>query len=106
MGLLNYNKLNYKEAVKWFEMAARQEHAKALNDLGVCYHNGQGVLKNKEIARGYYKRAADLGIQEANTNIRILFAPPAPEVCYGCKGRRDYGIYGVCPACNGTGISR
>ena len=31
------------EAVKWYRMAAEQNHASAQNNLAVCYNKGQGV---------------------------------------------------------------
>ena len=31
---------NYKEAVKWFKLAAEQDSPKAINHMGVLYDNG------------------------------------------------------------------
>ena len=40
---------NLSEALKWYRKAADQGHAKAQNDLGVLYYEGEGVPKNYKI---------------------------------------------------------
>ena len=35
-----------KEAVRWYTLAAEQEHAKAQYNLGVMYALGEGVIKD------------------------------------------------------------
>ncbi len=37
---------DYVEAVKWYRKAAEQNHAVAQVNLGVCYANGNGVVKD------------------------------------------------------------
>ena len=37
---------DYKEAVKWYRMAAEQGDAQAQNSLGVMYANGEGVIQD------------------------------------------------------------
>jgi TPR repeat protein len=37
---------DYKQAVKWYRLAAGQGHAGAQNNLGVMYLKGLGVLRN------------------------------------------------------------
>ncbi len=41
---------DYKEALKWFRMAADQGHAMAQFNIGVMYGKGLGVSKNTEQA--------------------------------------------------------
>lgn len=38
--------VNYKEALKWFDLAAKQGHAGAEFNLGLLYRNGRGVLQD------------------------------------------------------------
>ena len=46
-------KQNYKEAVKWYQVAAEQGLAQAQHNLGVMYGRGQGVAKDyQEAAKG------------------------------------------------------
>ena len=37
---------DYKEAVRWWLMAAEEGDARAQYSLGICYKNGRGVEKN------------------------------------------------------------
>ena len=37
---------DYKIAVKWYRLAAEQEHASAQSNLGVMYSAGQGIIKD------------------------------------------------------------
>jgi FOG: TPR repeat, SEL1 subfamily len=52
---------NYREAVKWFRLAAEQGDAKAQYNLGWCYYNGQGVTKNYKETVKWYTLAAQQG---------------------------------------------
>lgn len=38
---------DYKEAVKWYELAAEQEVVGAKHSLGIMYLNGLGVIQDK-----------------------------------------------------------
>jgi hypothetical protein len=50
------------KAVFWFEEAARQGHALALNNLGTIYVNGMpGISADREKALEYYLRAYSAG---------------------------------------------
>ncbi|MBQ3366425.1 MAG: SEL1-like repeat protein [Acidaminococcaceae bacterium] len=56
--------VNYKQAIKLFEIAADAGSDYALYSLGICYEYGRGVEKNKDSLKkafGYYKKAADNG---------------------------------------------
>ncbi|NGX39766.1 MAG: Secretory immunoglobulin A-binding protein EsiB, partial [Chlamydiae bacterium] len=50
---------DFVEAVKYYRLAADQEHAWAQNNLGVCYEYGMGVTKDLVEAVKYYRLAAD-----------------------------------------------
>ena len=55
---------NYKEATKWYEMAAKQNNSFALYALGIMYQIGY-VEKSEEKAQGYFKKACELGEEDA-----------------------------------------
>ena len=64
MGLLyekgtNGIKPDMKKAVAWFETSARAKYPKAQLRLAQCYEFGNGVTKNQDTARAYYKQAAN-----------------------------------------------
>jgi len=47
------------KAIKWFIRSAEQGHPPALVNLGNCYMNGEGVLKNEDEASRLYALAAE-----------------------------------------------
>ena len=49
------------EAVKWYEKAARKEHAAAMHALGVCYLDGNGVKKDLKKAEEWLQKAKAKG---------------------------------------------
>ena len=53
-----------KNAVRWFEKAAAQDHPKANDLLGTMYGHGHGVTPSWRRARDYYERAVELGNAE------------------------------------------
>ena len=60
---------NSEEAIKWFKMATDKGDAKAMNNLGVMYQNGDGIDKNSEEAIKWFKMAANKG--DAKAMIRL-----------------------------------
>jgi hypothetical protein len=52
---------NYKTALKWYTLAAKQGDARAQNNLGLMYANGQGVPRNYKTAVKWYTLAAEQG---------------------------------------------
>ena len=65
---------DYKEAVKWYRKAAEQGHVESQFNLGVCYHNGDGVRKNyKKVVAWYSKAAANQNFPGAFYNLAICF---------------------------------
>lgn len=63
-----------KKARAYYEQAAAQEHAKALNNLGVIYHDGKGVKRDYQKAWEYFMRATNKGSPEGKKNLEILKA--------------------------------
>ena len=49
-------------AVDWFMRAAKVGHADAMDNLGNCYKNGDGVEKDEELAAAWYSKAANAGL--------------------------------------------
>ena len=41
--------------------------------MGVCYDNGEGVEKDKRKAFGWYERAAEQGLAEAQYNLGVCY---------------------------------
>ncbi len=54
-----------KEALKWFSMAAAQGSKEALVYMGLIHARGMDVPKNEQLARTYWRDAAQAGIAEA-----------------------------------------
>ncbi len=58
LGIKYFYESKYTEAIKWLEMAAKQNHYKAQAQLGKLYSDGKGVPKNLDKAEEYYLAAA------------------------------------------------
>jgi TPR repeat protein len=56
---------DYKEAVKWYRLAAEQGYLIAQYNLGVMYYNGQGVVQDYIIAHMWFCIAAANGYENA-----------------------------------------
>ncbi|MCH9026725.1 MAG: SEL1-like repeat protein, partial [Proteobacteria bacterium] len=52
---------NYKNAAKWFGLAAKHGDAEGQYYFGVLYNRGEGVKKNDATAVQWYKKAAEQG---------------------------------------------
>jgi hypothetical protein len=64
---------DYKEAVKWYRMAADQNDANAQFNLGCLYFFGNGVDQNYSEAVRLYHLAADQGYAEAQYNLGVCY---------------------------------
>ena len=58
---------NYLTAVKWLKMAANKNNGDAYYQLGMCFDQGLGVIKDKKRANKYYEQARKLGNVMAQT---------------------------------------
>jgi uncharacterized protein len=66
---------SYAEARKWYEKAARQGHAEALNELGLMYLlGGMGVPVDYAEAAKLFRKAADQGFAGAQNNLGMMYA--------------------------------
>lgn len=52
---------DYREALKWYRMAAAQGHNSGLCDVAFCYRNGHGVRRDYAKAIPLYLQAANQG---------------------------------------------
>ena len=59
-------------ALKWYVLAAKQNHAGAMYNLGWMYENGRGVPASVEEATNWYRMAAKLGDEDAKKRLRML----------------------------------
>ena len=74
---------DYKEAVKWYELAAKQDHAEAQYKLGGCYHLGYGVKIDRAEVVKWYELAAKQGHVEAQYDLGCFYD-------YGHIVKQDY----------------
>ncbi|KAJ1454983.1 beta-lactamase-like protein [Pelagophyceae sp. CCMP2097] len=65
---------SYEEAVRWWRLAAAQDHTGALYNLGTCHENGHGVPQDLHEALRLYQRAAAKGHADAVTEVERLGA--------------------------------
>lgn len=68
-----YDKLDYKQALKWYLKAANKGHASAQNKLGMMYFWGNGVTSDKAKAVEWYQKAANQGLAEAQNNLGTMY---------------------------------
>lgn len=61
-----------RQAVGWFDKAARQGHVMAINMMGRCYDLGWGVPVDKARAALWFKAAADRGLDWGMYNYATL----------------------------------
>lgn len=59
-------------AMKWYLLAAAQNHPSAQNNIGFLYAQGKGVPQDNNKAREWFQRAADQGDELAKENIKRL----------------------------------
>ena len=90
---------DYKEAVKWYRLAAEQGHASAQSNLGFMYGTGQGVLQDYARAHMWYNLASAAGGSEHGTKNRDIVAEKmtpqqiekAQEMAKACQARNFKG---------------
>jgi len=59
-------------ALIWFTKAAKQGHVKAQYKVGSIYYFGEGVPKNEEKARKWYREAAQQGDESAKKMLKSI----------------------------------
>jgi hypothetical protein len=64
----------YEEALEFIVPAAEKGDVHAQNNLGILRFNGRGILKNRFIACGWFRKAAEQGYMPAQYNLGICYA--------------------------------
>ncbi len=66
--------VNFDEAAKWYDRAAKADIVPAIFRLGTLYEKGLGVKKDVDTASRYYRQAAERGNAKAMHNLAVLEA--------------------------------
>ncbi len=64
---------DYKEAIRWFTLAAENGYADSQTNLGVIYYEGRGVKPDLALGRLWTERAARQGFAPAQDNMGKLY---------------------------------
>ena len=73
-GFAAYTAGDYATAVQEWRPLAEQGEARAQNNLGVMYENGDGVLQDAAEAVRWYRMAAEQGEAGAQNNLGVMYA--------------------------------
>jgi len=65
---------DFKEAFKWYSLAAKQGNAFAQSELGVMYMKGEVVDQNYQEAARWFRKSADQGYAGAQRLLAIMYA--------------------------------
>jgi uncharacterized protein len=72
LGYIAYRRKDFAEALKWFERALSKNHHRSGFWIGKIYWRGQEVDRDPKRAQGYFARAAQREVVEAQRAIRFL----------------------------------
>ena len=56
--------IDYPRAIGFYTKACNRKHASACYNLGALYHLGEGVLKDKQVAKRYFDYSCEFGDKE------------------------------------------
>ena len=73
-GLKAYQSGDFATALKGWRLLAVQGHARAQNNLGWMYKEGEGVTRDYAEAVKWYREAAEQGHARAQYNLGIMYA--------------------------------
>lgn len=68
LGRIYRQKRALAKALEWFRLAAAQDQAGAMNEIGEMYNYGLGVEKDLSAAHELFERAAEMGHSQAQYN--------------------------------------
>ena len=71
-GAAAYQSSDFATALREWTPLAKQGYADAQHNLGVMYHQGQGVPQDDKTAVKWYKLAAEQGDAGAQTSLKIM----------------------------------
>ena len=63
---------DYAKSVHWLRKAAKHDEGAAQYLLGLCYRDGEGVLKSRHRALAWFQKAAANSERRALTQIKKL----------------------------------
>jgi Sel1 repeat protein len=69
IGNVYYRQNDYEESIEWYNKGIEKNSGWAYYNLADCYYDGNGVKKDKNKAYELYKKAAELGIENATSII-------------------------------------
>lgn len=69
----SYLEQDYKKAIYWFKLAAKEKWADAERNLAICYGKGLGVERDFDRCTYWYRRAANHGNADAMSYIAELY---------------------------------
>jgi TPR repeat protein len=72
LGLKHYAAKDFKQARKWFEIAAIKNEPESLRYLGILYFMGQGVELDYKLAAQWFTKAVRAGDLESTRYLRIV----------------------------------
>ena len=68
-----FNAGKYEEAMSCFMKPDAQQKPEVMNHIAYMYHKGLGVEKDQQIAVGWFKKAAELGLAKAQFNLGLSY---------------------------------
>ncbi|MBQ8174240.1 MAG: SEL1-like repeat protein [Clostridia bacterium] len=89
-GVEAYEKGNYEDALKYYEIAAECGHPGAQCNLGYCYQNGKGCDVDMRRAVRYYKMAAEQGNGTAELNLAVCHLRGEGGLSYDYAKANEY----------------
>ena len=63
-----------KQAVYYYELAASRGLLASQNNLGAIFRDGRGVPQDYELARTWFRKAAEKGLAQAMFNLGVMYA--------------------------------
>lgn len=72
-GVAAYERGDYATAYREFLPLAEQGYARAQHNLGVMYHNGEGVPQDYAEAVRWYRKAAEQGLAEGQWSLGFMY---------------------------------
>ncbi|MCG7548045.1 tetratricopeptide repeat protein [Pseudoalteromonas sp. Of7M-16] len=86
--LYHRSKPDTQQALRWYQVAAKNGSRDALNNLGMMYNNGDGVDIDYSRAKSYFEQAVELGSRLSFGNLGSLY-----ELGKGVERDYDKAIY-------------
>ena len=78
---------DFDDAIRWYENAARQGDANAMNNMAFMYGMGEGVAQSDVEAYAWFALAASRGNADAAGNRDLAAAEMTPEEQRKAKAR-------------------